>query len=569
MASYYVSPNGSDNNAGLLDKPFASLQHAHDIAKPGDTIYMRGGVYELTSEVRLTHDGTSGNPITVTNYQNEVPILDGSSMSGGYVVDMESASWNHIKGLEIRNGPEGGLLIEGQSNSNTIEQLNVHHNGWNSEWEGKGIVLFGASSNNLLLNNDSHHNQDLHGDNADGFQVSTTGTGNVLRGNRAWANSDDGYDFFNVHDNTHAAPLVIEGNWAFDNGYANDGSVAGDGNGFKLGGARAGTSSTSGGHIVTDNVAWGNHANGFDENSASNPITLQNNTAYDNGLYNYGFWEQEHTFRNNLSAGIGRVAASGSSQDNSWTLPVKVDSSDFVSLNDSTALGHRAADGSLPTTEFLHLANGSDLVDKGIDLGHDYVGSAPDLGAFEQPALSGAVVPSQPEPVPGPVSGPVSGNASGLGQVPIGLPDYGSYKEIDGNGGANKIVGTAAAELIDGKSGNDHLFGGDGNDILEGGDGADQLTGGHGNDFLAGGKDADVFVFHEATWGTDVIMDWQAGIDRIDLHGTGLHFNDLEFVTADIDGDGAKDDVFAASDHGNIGLLDMHLSQIHSSFFLV
>ena len=86
MAIYYVSPTGSNNNSGQLESPFASLQYAHDIAKPGDTIYMRGGVYKLTSGVQLTKDGTSSNPITVTNYKNEVPILDGSSMKGGYVV---------------------------------------------------------------------------------------------------------------------------------------------------------------------------------------------------------------------------------------------------------------------------------------------------------------------------------------------------------------------------------------------------------------------------------------------------------------------------------------------------
>jgi Ca2+-binding RTX toxin-like protein len=571
MATYYVSPNGSNNNTGQLDSPFSSLQHAHDIAKAGDTIYMRGGVYKLTSGVQLTHDGTGGNPITVTNYQNEVPILDGSTMKSGYVIEMSSASWNHIKGLEIKNGPEGGLMIEGSSNSNVIEQLNVHSNGWNSQWEGKGIVMFGASSNNLLLNNDSHHNQDLNLDNADGFQIATTGTGNVLRGNRAWANSDDGFDLFNVQDNTKGAPLVLDGNWAFDNGYALDGSVAGDGNGFKLGGARAGTNTTSGGHLVTNNVAWGNHSIGFDENSASNPITLENNTAYNNGLYNYGFWETEHTFRNNLSAGTGKVAASGSSEGNSWTMPVKVDGSDFLSLNDSTAVGARAADGSLPTTQFLHLASGSDLIDKGSDVGNAYVGSAPDLGAFEAGAPSGGsspieqpTTPSQPETDPG------SGDVSGPVPAPVGEPDYGAYtKSIDGNGGANTIVGTSGNDLIDGKAGKDTLSGGGGNDILEGGSGTDQLRGGVGNDFLVGGAGADVFVFREANWGTDVILDWGDGADRLDLRQTGLQFDDLQFVGADVDGDGAKDDAFAVSDHGNIGLLDTDVAAIHASYFLV
>jgi len=37
----------------------------------------------------------------------------------------------------------------------------------------------------------------------------------------------------------------------------------------------------------------------------------------------------------------------------------------------------------LPEIEFMHLANGSDLINAGIDLGFPFLGSAPDLGAFE------------------------------------------------------------------------------------------------------------------------------------------------------------------------------------------
>ena len=42
-ATYYVSPTGSNTNPGTLSAPFATLQWAHDVANPGDTIYMRGG----------------------------------------------------------------------------------------------------------------------------------------------------------------------------------------------------------------------------------------------------------------------------------------------------------------------------------------------------------------------------------------------------------------------------------------------------------------------------------------------------------------------------------------------
>jgi hypothetical protein len=43
----------------------------------------------------------------------------------------------------------------------------------------------------------------------------------------------------------------------------------------------------------------------------------------------------------------------------------------------------RQPDGNLPEIDFLHLAEGSDLIDAGVELGYAFNGEAPDLGAFE------------------------------------------------------------------------------------------------------------------------------------------------------------------------------------------
>jgi serralysin len=67
------------------------------------------------------------------------------------------------------------------------------------------------------------------------------------------------------------------------------------------------------------------------------------------------------------------------------------------------------------------------------------------------------------------------------------------------------------------------LLGLAGNDTLIGGAGEDTLSGGIGRDILFGGADADVFVFASiADSGLskakrDQIMDFQNGVDRIDL----------------------------------------------------
>ncbi len=43
----------------------------------------------------------------------------------------------------------------------------------------------------------------------------------------------------------------------------------------------------------------------------------------------------------------------------------------------------RKPDFSLPDITFGHLVQGSDLIDKGVNVGLPYSGSAPDLGPFE------------------------------------------------------------------------------------------------------------------------------------------------------------------------------------------
>ena len=495
MTVYYVSPTGSDSQTGAIERPFGSLQHAHNLAQPGDTIYLRGGVYALTNGIQLTRDGTSGAPITIANYPGETPILDGSRMTstewsgrsgaGGWVLDGSSISWNHIVGLEIRGGPMGGFVMRDESHNNIVEGLDVHDNGRLTYSEGKGISVFGASSNNLFLNNDSHDNRDLAGDNADGFQVSTSGTGNVLRGNRAWNNADDGFDFFNIQDGTRNAPVLIEGNWAFDNGYSANGGASGDGNGFKLGGIRPGSGGSSGGHTVIDNVAWGNRAIGFDENTGTG-ITLRENTAYDNGTYNYGFWSGKSSLYNNAAFGSGRVDVSGTTSGNSWNAGAASGSNEFASLDGALGRADRLADGALPFSEGGTSGTGNALVP-------EIPGSSTGGGITPAPA---APAPSETAPVP--------------------VKQFGTER-------ADSLQGTAGSDFIHGNSGSDRLDGGAGNDELRGGSGNDRLTGGLGADLLHGGDGRDTFVFRTAGESgvgpgqRDIIQWFQRGSDMIDL----------------------------------------------------
>ena len=216
-----------------------------------------------------------------------------------------------------------------------------------------------------------------------------------------WRNSDDGIDLWNTKG------ITLENNWAWENGYDDNLNPLGNGTGFKLGGSGSG----DGGHTLKNNVSWGNKATGFNENAADIGITLYNNTAWDNGGKNYTFNREgssaKHVLKNNIAFGTG-VNISGISTNtyNSWNLPVvTVSSADFASLVDTCARGPRQANGSLPNCSFLHLASGSDLIDKGTNVGIAYTGSTPDLGAYEY----GGTTPSDVTPPTVSITAPANG----------------------------------------------------------------------------------------------------------------------------------------------------------------
>jgi hypothetical protein len=385
-ATHYVSPIGNNTNPGTIGQPFATLQKAHDVANPGDTIYMRGGTYTLAGPIYVNRSGSSGNLIKVFNYPGEVPILDGISITTSYhsAIQMNNASWWHFKGLEIKNAPAHGIYLTGANPSNNIIELcNVHHN-TRIQASGGGIIV-ASGGNNLLLNNDSHHNGKAGTSGGDGIGVNyTQNTGNVVRGNRVWRNNDDGIDLWDTQN------VLVENNWSWENGY-NDAlqRSGGNGAGFKLGGAGAG----DGNHTIRNNLAWRNHENGFDDNGADSPMNVYNNTSYENGDYmntksgrNFSFYSNvAFVLKNNLSIPSSFVYITSATVQtfNSWNLAVTVSAADFVTLDFTANLGPRQADGSLPVSNFLKLVSGSDLIDKGVNVGIAYTGSAPDLGAYE------------------------------------------------------------------------------------------------------------------------------------------------------------------------------------------
>jgi hypothetical protein len=66
---------GDDASDGSEAKPWRTLGHALRQLVPGDTLYLRGGVYY--EKASLSKSGTAVQPITVAAYPGEVAVLDG------------------------------------------------------------------------------------------------------------------------------------------------------------------------------------------------------------------------------------------------------------------------------------------------------------------------------------------------------------------------------------------------------------------------------------------------------------------------------------------------------------
>jgi len=91
----------------------------------------------------------------------------------------------------------------------------------------------------------------------------------------------------------------------------------------------------------------------------------------------------QHVIKNCISMeGIDTIANADQAA-NSWTLHLTPTAADFISVDTSLALAPRQADGSLPDNGLFRLKATSQFIDKGVDVGLSYSGSAPDMGAFE------------------------------------------------------------------------------------------------------------------------------------------------------------------------------------------
>ena len=129
-ATHFVAINGSDDGPGTISQPWATPNHAAEVAEAGDSIVIRGGHYLLKAQVRPRNSGRSDAWITFLGYPGEQPILDAEQIplpplaqrllnTGAFQI--EGISYVRVAHLTIINSHDAGITIR---DSSDIELIN-------------------------------------------------------------------------------------------------------------------------------------------------------------------------------------------------------------------------------------------------------------------------------------------------------------------------------------------------------------------------------------------------------------------------------------------------------------
>lgn len=330
LAQWVVATDGNDDDPGTFDKPFRTITKAVSGMAQGDTIYVRGGVYELTGPIDIgsSKSGASGKECCLFSFPGERPLLDFSKTDlGTKGISLKAGYWR-IRGFDVKGAGDNGMEISGGSN-NIIEFCSFYEN------RDTGLQLSNGASNNRIVNCDSYHNADPpdYAD-ADGFSPKlAVGSGNSFNRCRSWGNCDDGWDGYlrGADDVT----TTLEECWTWGNGYLKDGTDPGpkaNGNGFKMGGGDDSNSLQLMHHfILIKCLSFQNKDKGFDQNHNAGSMTLLNCTAFANRGANYRITEalkagQTLTVKNSVSLPSAVELGSFAVQEkNGWLRPFSVD----------------------------------------------------------------------------------------------------------------------------------------------------------------------------------------------------------------------------------------------------
>lgn len=134
--SWFVAPNGNDSSNGMIATPLKTISKALLRANPGDTVFLREGVYN--EHVTPSKSGTRQKRITIKAYKNEVVKIDGTGLKiegwGNALVQIKDVNFITVENLHIcnvintaKNADPEGIHITGTSNNIEIRGCEIYN----------------------------------------------------------------------------------------------------------------------------------------------------------------------------------------------------------------------------------------------------------------------------------------------------------------------------------------------------------------------------------------------------------------------------------------------------------
>jgi parallel beta-helix repeat protein len=301
-ATLYVATSGNDANSGTLAAPLRTITRAAALARPGDAVEVRGGVYNEV--VKISSRGTSSARIAFRPYGSERPVIDGQgSAAGTNLVQLNSAEYVDFSGFEVRNATRIGICGWGAKNIR-VRDNEVHHTQRGGIYFG--YSSFGSTYDLLIENNDVHdtvlENQyhTMSGGWAQAIGLESTNRATV-RGNDVHENdgegiafilSDNGLAFANdVSDNysvgiylDNAQTTTVDSNFVYSTGNTRYYRAGHPAAGIGAANETYASSNPLNANLVTNNIVvntrWGFYYGAYGNGGGLGSTTVANNTFY-------------------------------------------------------------------------------------------------------------------------------------------------------------------------------------------------------------------------------------------------------------------------------------------------
>jgi parallel beta-helix repeat protein len=431
-ATLYVSLSGNNANAGSQAAPFRTLTWAGVKANAGDTVYVRGGVYNET--VNITSIGTAAAPIRISSYPGEKAIYDGTGLNTTVLFSLNATEYVEASGFEVRNA--SNIAVSGWMTKHTTFSNNVVHDarrngiyfGYDSPGMSSDATIEGNQVYNCVLENTAHAMQggwastvSIHHTerarvadnkiwNNDGEAIAVILSNNVtVTGNENYDNYSQGVYLDNARNN------VVDGNLIYSTGntrYFRDGYP---GMGIAIANEFYDYANPSSDNTIINNIIvntrWGFLYGNFEAGGGLKNTIIANNTFYKSSTGLIEIWQDTHAnsvVENNVFyqvGGTGVAALQGSGvtfRNNLWYGGTPTGAT--AGVGDiygnpafANAGGSKAADYKLTPTSMA--------IGKALDLSSlvksDYFGSARlapfDLGAHQlSSGIADSIAPSAP-----------------------------------------------------------------------------------------------------------------------------------------------------------------------------